>query len=75
MSELAQIRKQADFTHREVAEKLGVGQSRISELEHADLGSVRVDTLRRYLEAMGGQLVIVAAMADGSEIRFGGDGK
>lgn len=75
MSELAQIRKQADFTQREVAEKLGVGQSRISELEHADLGSVRVDTLRRYLEAMGGQLVIVAAMADGSEIRFGGDGK
>lgn len=75
MSELAQIRKQADFTQREVAEKLGVGQSRISELEHADLGSVRVDTLRRYLEAMGGHLVIVAAMADGSEIRFGGDGK
>lgn len=75
MSELAQIRKQADFTQREVAEKLGVGQSRISELEHADLGSVRVDTLRRYLEAMGGQLVIVVAMADGSEIRFGGDGK
>lgn len=75
MSELAQIRKQADFTQREVAEKLGVGQSRISELEHADLGSVRVDTLRRYLEAMGGQLVIVAAMADGSEIRFGDDGK
>lgn len=74
MSELAQIRKQADFTQREVAEKLGIGQSRISELEHADLGSVRVDTLRRYLEAMGGRLVIVAAMDDGSEIRFGGDG-
>ena len=55
-----------------LAESLGIDQSGVSKLERrADL---YVSTLRRYVEAMGGSLEIVARFPDG-EVRIAGLGE
>lgn len=54
---LAQIRKLKDLTQASVAQSMGVSQKRISELERGELGSMRLDTLSRYVESLGGKLV------------------
>lgn len=54
---LAQIRKLKDLTQASVAQSMGVSQKRISELERGELGSMRLDTLSRYAESLGGKLV------------------
>ena len=36
----------------------GTGQRRVSKIEHGDIEHTRVDTLRRYAEALGGTLHI-----------------
>ena len=33
---------------------MGVSQNRISRMENGDLGSMSLDTLRRYVEALAG---------------------
>ena len=33
---------------------MGVSQNRISRMENGDLGSMSLDTLRRYMEALAG---------------------
>ena len=61
---LAQTRKSRALTQREVAAQMGVSQKRVSELEHGALGSMRLDTLRRYVESIGGKLVATAVFPD-----------
>lgn len=57
---LAQTRKSRSLTQCEVASQMGVSQKRVSELENGELGSMRLDTLRRYVESLGGKLVASA---------------
>ena len=47
-------------TQVELAARMGVSQNRISRMENGDLASMSVDTIRRYVEALGGKLSIVA---------------
>lgn len=54
---LAQIRRLKDLTQASVAQSMGVSQKRVSELERGELGSMRLDTLSRYAESLGGKLV------------------
>ena len=54
---LAQIRKLKDLTQASVAQSMGVSQKRVSELERGELGSMRLDTLSKYAESLGGKLV------------------
>ncbi|MEQ2637487.1 helix-turn-helix domain-containing protein [Paratractidigestivibacter faecalis] len=56
--ELAQERKRRRITQTQVARSMGVGQSRVSEIENGDLGSARLDTIRRYAKSLGAKLVI-----------------
>ncbi|MFF3038894.1 helix-turn-helix transcriptional regulator [Arthrobacter citreus] len=53
---LREIRKQSGLTQAELAARIGVGQRQISKIENGDLESARVETLRKYLEAVGGTL-------------------
>src|SRR5574340_1336864 len=53
---LQELRKSVSMTQEQLAERLGVGQNRVSTIEHGDLERVRIDTLRRYVEAVGGSL-------------------
>lgn len=54
---LAQIRKGKELTQASVAKSMGVSQKRVSEIENGELGSMRLDTLSRYAESLGGKLV------------------
>jgi transcriptional regulator with XRE-family HTH domain len=55
---LREIRENARLTQAQLAECIGVGQRQISKIERGDLDSVRVGTIRRYIEALGGELAL-----------------
>jgi len=58
LATLRGLRKTAKWTQEELASSLGVGQDAISRLEQR--GDMLVSTLKRYVEAMGGKLDLVA---------------
>ena len=61
---LQELRKARELTQIQVAEALHIEQAAISKMEHQT--DIYVDTLRRFIEAMGGQLEIVAKFPDGA---------
>ncbi|MFJ5921646.1 XRE family transcriptional regulator [Kitasatospora sp. NPDC092948] len=61
---LAEIRREQDLTQTEVAELIGVTQPNVSRLERGDLEGTSLGTLREYVEALGGQLRLVADFGD-----------
>ncbi|MBP2319727.1 putative transcriptional regulator [Kibdelosporangium banguiense] len=61
---LAELRQQAGLTQTDIARIMGVSQARISQLEHGDAHQLEVDTIRRYVTALGGALKIVVDFAD-----------
>jgi DNA-binding XRE family transcriptional regulator len=64
---LQELRHARELTQATLAETMGCGQDEISKLERRT--DVLVSTLRRYVEAMGGRLDIVATFPDG-EVRI-----
>ena len=60
---LAEIRKSAGLTQEELAEILGITQPSLSKLEGQD--DMQISTLRRLIEALGGQLEIIAHFSRG----------
>ncbi len=63
---LREARKASAMTQVELANAMGVSQNRISRMENGDLGSMSLDTLRRYVEALGGSLTLVAELPSGT---------
>lgn len=55
---LRELREAAGLTQAELAERIDVGQRQVSKIEHGDLDSAKIGTIRRYLEAVGGDLSI-----------------
>lgn len=53
---LRDIREQCHLTQVRVAEHLDVSQKRVSRIESGDIERIQVDTLRRYVAAIGGKL-------------------
>lgn len=62
--QLRELREALGLTQVELAESLDVSQNRVSRLEHGDLERTQVDTLRRYVEAVGGQLHVEVEIGD-----------
>lgn len=62
---LLEIRKQYALTQGAVAKQMHLSQRRVSYIERGDIGSTQVDTIRKYVEALGGTLKI--------EVEVGGD--
>ncbi len=60
---LAEIRKLVGLTQEELAATLGITQPSLSKLENQD--DMQVSTLRRLVEALGGQLEIIAHLPRG----------
>ena len=60
---LHELRRAKEMTQATMAEMLDTSQSEISKIEHRT--DVYLSTLRRYVEAMGGELEIRAVFADG----------
>jgi DNA-binding XRE family transcriptional regulator len=63
---LRELRKARKRTQAEVAKRLGVTQDSVSRLEQRS--DLLLSTLRKTVEAMGGQLSIVAEFPDGPPV-------
>ncbi|MCB5293469.1 helix-turn-helix domain-containing protein [Arthrobacter sp. SO3] len=50
------LREASELTQVELAGRLHVSQNRVSRIEHGDIDRAQVDTLRKYVEALGGRL-------------------
>lgn len=61
---LRELREALPLTQVELAELLEVSQNRVSRLEHGDLERTQIDTLRRYVEAVGGHLHVEVEIGD-----------
>jgi DNA-binding XRE family transcriptional regulator len=59
---LRSLREMAGMTQTDVAEELDVPQSNLSRFENAQ--DMKLSTLRRYVEALGGELELVATIGD-----------
>jgi predicted transcriptional regulator len=54
--QLPELREAVGITKVQLADALDVSQNRVSRLEHGNIERTQVDTLRRYVEAVGGLL-------------------
>jgi transcriptional regulator with XRE-family HTH domain len=61
---LAEIRQAYGLDQTALAERLGVSQSRISRIERSELDRAEVAAVRSYVEALGGEVEIVAKFGD-----------
>lgn len=61
---LAELRGELGLTQTDIADRMGISQPRVSKLENGDLAQMEVDTLRRYVDALGGQLQIIVDFKD-----------
>lgn len=60
--ELKKLRKANNLKKSELADKMGVFKSTVSEIEQGD--EVSISLLQDYIQALGGELMIVAKMPD-----------
>ena len=65
---LRELRESLGLTQTVLAERIGVGQARISNLEKGELGTAKLETVQRYLEALGLDLELTALQPDGTRI-------
>lgn len=62
-ADLTALRGRRGVTQAQVAARTALGQPRVSRIERS--ADPRVDTVRRYVEALGGRLELVARFPDG----------
>lgn len=60
---LAELRKNAKLSQQELANKIGISQSAISQIENTD--SLELTTLFTYVGALGGKLHLSVEMPSG----------
>ena len=61
---LAEVRKDHGLTQIDVAQAMDVTQGRVSTIEKGDLSRTEISTIRKYVEALGGEVEIVAKFGD-----------
>lgn len=66
--ELPEVRASRGVTQAQLAERLGVRQASVSQLEHRD--DLYLSTLRGYIEALGGRLEVAAVFDDEEPVRL-----
>jgi len=62
--QLRELREATGLTQEELAARIGVGQRQVSKIERGDLDNAKVGTIRKYLEAVGGDLVVEYVSGD-----------
>jgi transcriptional regulator with XRE-family HTH domain len=62
-SMLSELRRKLDLTQAIVADRLDVTQENVSQIERGE-ADVRLSTLSRYVEALGGHLEVQAAFPE-----------
>ncbi len=61
---LAELRQARKFTQQQIAQSLKIKQASVSKMESQT--DMYISTIRKYIEAMGGELEIVAKFPEGS---------
>ena len=61
---LRELREASELTQVELADRLHVSQNRVSRIEHGDIERAQLDTLRKYVEAVGGTLRVEVELGD-----------
>ncbi|MFI6087081.1 helix-turn-helix domain-containing protein [Streptomyces sp. NPDC051218] len=66
---LVEMRQERGYTQAQVAERMGVSKGRVSQIESGRVSGT--DVMARYVEALGGSLVMVAVFDDGELRKVG----
>jgi transcriptional regulator with XRE-family HTH domain len=61
---LSELRKASDLSQVELAQRLKISQNRVSRIETGDIERAQLDTLRKYVEAVGGELTVEVSIGD-----------
>ena len=61
---LRELREESALTQVELASRMNVTQARVSHLESGEIDRAQLDTLRKYAEAIGGELRVEIALGD-----------
>ena len=67
---LQELRRARKLTQSKLARSLGIAQKQISEVEKRT--DMHISTLRRTVEAMGGELILTAKFRDGAPVKLAG---
>jgi DNA-binding XRE family transcriptional regulator len=68
---LIDLRKLRGLLQKEVADRLGISKSGLAQMERADsLTTMQIDTLRKLVASLGGELVLSAHFPKGRERRI-----
>ena len=70
---LAELRRARQMTQEQLASDLHINQASVAKLERRT--DMYLSTLRRFVEAMGGELEIVARFPDQPQVRLRGIGE
>jgi DNA-binding XRE family transcriptional regulator len=62
--QLRELREANNVTQRELAQRIGVSQNRISKIEKGDFHKTQLRTVQKYIEALGGSVSINATFGD-----------
>lgn len=61
---LADLRRRLGRSQSDLAQAMGVGQGRVSQIENSELSKASLSTVECYVEALGGHLRVVADFGD-----------
>jgi DNA-binding XRE family transcriptional regulator len=61
---LAEVRKQHGYTQLQIADSLHISQAAVSSIERGELSRSELSTIRKYVEALGGKIEIIASFGD-----------
>ncbi len=71
---LIDLRKLRGLLQKDVAEQLGISKSGLAQMERANsLTTMQIDTLRKLVASLGGELVLSAHFPEGRERRIAVD--
>jgi transcriptional regulator with XRE-family HTH domain len=70
---LRQLRRARKLTQQKLAKSLHIGQEGVSKLEKRS--DLLISTLRNYVEAMGGNLSLIAEFPEGGPVSLSGVGE
>ncbi|EJU5332290.1 helix-turn-helix transcriptional regulator [Salmonella enterica] len=68
-NQLYLLREALELTQQEQAQALGITQPSVAAIE-ARSADLKISTLQRYIEALGGQLIIGAVLPGGKQVSF-----
>lgn len=65
---LADLRKELNVSQKTLAQLAHISQNRVSQIERGDIEHTQIDTIQKYVEALGGTIEIRAKIANESYI-------